>query len=175
MQSENKGKESYDTALKDFLAGDVEVQATIIAWPNEKGNYSDRIIPTTEEGKKVPKKGKHPLMLEDFIIEGEKDHILNCKTIKPLPYFPRESQYLEKEIPELGLLKGVYVRINPDFEYEEGLRAVFYDHLQPNGTCTGWRPSESRSILYFRQVSRINDFVRIKRGRLKELELKAGA
>ncbi len=168
----NKGNPLYDSALRYYLEGNVEVQATIIAWPGPDG-YSERIIPANKKSKENMRKdmrnGEDPLMLEDFTITGKEDYTLKCATVQPLKVFPKESDYLQEEIPELGLPKGAYVWSNPDFDKEQGLRALLrgYWYWHPDErhfhTNAYWGPSESDSLLAFRSVRRIDDFVKIEK------------
>ena len=113
---EEAEKNDYRELAENMLSGDMEVQATIIAFPSRKGNYSSRISPKIE-------KGKYPVMLEEFKFEGNKNNIVGGKR-KELPALPKTSGNLKKDIPELGLPKGAFVYVDSDFDYEEGIRSV---------------------------------------------------
>ncbi|MBL7160215.1 MAG: hypothetical protein ISS95_01510 [Candidatus Aenigmarchaeota archaeon] len=111
---EEAEENDYKELVDNMLSGDWEVQATIIAFPSRKGNYSSRLAPEIE-------KGKYPVMIEEFKFEG--NNIVGGKR-KELPALPKTSGNLEEDIPELGFKEGAFVYVDSDFDYEEGVRSV---------------------------------------------------
>jgi len=136
----------------NMLSGDAEVQEDIIAWPDGEGKYSERIQP-------APEKGKYPLLVQRYILEGTPDdYTIRDGTRTELENFLKSSGALEKPIDELGLSSGAFVYSNNNPEVEKGLRAVFrgdwlWDpdkrHFGTNVYC--W-PSTRRSGLASRKV-----------------------
>jgi len=98
----------------DMASGNTEVVATLIAYPNERMEYSPSFDPPINYG-------EHPVMVEGFRIDGP---TIRKGTRKVLKDFPRSCKYLDKPIEQLGLQRESYVYANSDFHFEHGVRVV---------------------------------------------------
>ena len=113
-----EAEKNFPNLAKDMVSGDVEVQASIIAWPNKNGDYAGNVSPGIGEG-------RYPVLLEGFTVKGTNDnYTLEGGTRTPLKDFPKSPGNLDKPIDELGLPERAYVWSDSDFEYEQGLRSV---------------------------------------------------
>lgn len=144
---------------KDMITGPAEWTDSLIAHPNKDGNYASNLnnprLPTRGNG-------KYPLLIEGSVVERKNDgsYVIDGGEVQELPQFPREYDYLQKSIPELGLVAGdSYLYTDSDFNRGEGLRPVFRGgrsdiHGRRFGANAGVRPSFGDSYLGFRPARR---------------------
>jgi hypothetical protein len=107
-----------DSLLKNMQSGKPEVVETLIAFPNDKGDYAPNIKP------KIEKINKYPVMIEGFTITGNNKKYTIEKGIrsslreflvertKPkfsdlesLPFEMGHSHFMKESVDELGLPK----------------------------------------------------------------------
>jgi len=104
----------------DMITGPAEWTDSLIAYPSNDGNYAHNL------NVKLPKiRNKVPLVIQGSVVEKRGDnYIIDGGEVLELPSLPRISGRLLEEIPELGLNEGVYMWIDSNFDYEQGLRPV---------------------------------------------------
>ena len=171
---------TYPEVEMDFTARPEWVDS-LLAFPNEKGEYNPRL--------KIPdiKKGRVPLLIErsKVVKTSEKRCVIEEGRVMEVPELPLRSGYIKAWDDDLGL--PTKVGENPSEEFEKayfwldasygGLRAIV------RGLCTQdapgrrfsvtatFSPSESSWKIGFRLAKRVSDedFVKIPRANYEEL------
>ena len=100
-------------------------------------------------------------MIEGSVVGKRNDgsYVIDGGEVRELPQFPRQSGYLQKPMPELGLTEESYLWTDSDFSYDEGLRPVVrgvgWVALKRRFVADAYRrPSVSYSGLGFRPARR---------------------
>ncbi len=148
-------EQNHPDMERDMITGLPEVVDTLIAWPSRDGRYASNLNVNLPEGKI-----KVPIAIEGSYLDTSKGrNIIDGGEVKELPHLPSTSGILQNDIPELGLIAGVYMWNNPDFNYEEGLRFVVRGRLLGSlvrrfDANANWWPSYPHWVLGFRPARR---------------------
>lgn len=130
-------QQNYPELEKDFISGDEWVDS-LLAFPNGKRQYSPRLQISGVE------KGKVPLLIEQSRVERFGDsYIITDGKVTEYPELPLENGFIQEWNDELGLptkvgeypnerFERAYFRVNTDYDYHEGLRALVRG-------CWSWR------------------------------------
>jgi len=171
-------QQNYPELEKDFISGEYEWVDSLLAFPNEEGQYSRRLQISGIE------KGKFPILIEQSKVERSgANYVLTEGKITEVSGLPLNSGYIQAWSEDLGLptkvgnnpnerFERAYFWVNTDYNYHEGLRALIRGRWAWQGrerrfnTAADWGPSVSGSDLGFRlsrAVSADEDFVKISR------------
>jgi hypothetical protein len=129
---------------KVFLSGEYEWLDSLLAFPNEQGEYSPK-LQLSGIGN-----GKDPLLIEQSKVErsGESYVLTEGKVIE-VPELPLKHGYIQAWDKDLGLptklgnhydgsFEGAHFWVNTNYDYHEGLRSLFRGP---------WRPSHGPDVL----------------------------
>jgi len=148
-------EQNYPELEKKFISGVYNWVDSLLAFPNERKEYSLRLKISSI------KKGKVPLLIEQSKVERSGDsYILSEGKVKEVPELPLKSGYIQEWDDKLGLptkvgqnpnerFEGAYFWVDTNYSYHEGLRALIRGpwgwggRAGRFGTDASWDPSVS--------------------------------
>jgi hypothetical protein len=155
-------QQHYPELEKDFISGEYEWVDSLLAFPNEKREYSPRLQISDV------KKGETPLLIEQSRVEKDgNDYILTEGKVIEVSELPLKSGYIQAWNEDLGLptkvgknpnkkFKEAYFWVNTKYSYHEGLRALLRGpwtlcgHEGRFDVHANWDPSASNWGVGFR-------------------------